>query len=120
MDKNYSFPRTLRLLTSSDFDNVFSNSKRIGSPSLTLIVKNNQLSYPRIGFAIAKKQIKRAHERNRLKRLMREFIRLNQHNLPHFDMIMLAKNPAQFLSNSELTALFGRLIARSEKNINPK
>lgn len=115
MDKTHSFPRTLRLLTSSDFNATFANSKRISSPFLTLVIQENQLSYPRIGFAIAKKQIKRAHERNRLKRLMREFIRLNQHQLPAFDVILLAKKPAQTLSNSELTTLIQQLFARLVK-----
>lgn len=105
----------LRLLTSSDFNAVFTNSKRIGSPFLTLVVQKNKLNFPRIGFALAKKQVKRAHERNRLKRLAREYFRLNQHEVPYLDMIFLARKDAQNLSNSELMVLIEQLITKAIK-----
>lgn len=45
----------------------------------------------RIGLTVAKKNVKRAHERNRIKRLTRESFRLRQHELPPMDFVVVAK-----------------------------
>lgn len=66
------------VLVSSDFLKAFVNSGEkkvltdiIQSPPVTVKVK--------VGFIIAKKKIKQAYQRNRLKRLLRESYRLNKH-----------------------------------------
>ena len=46
----------------------------------------NNLEHPRLGLTVAKKHLKRAHDRNRIKRLVRESFRLSQHNLPSCDL----------------------------------
>ncbi len=104
-----TFPRELRLLTPFDFNYVFQESTRAGSPFLTLITRKNQLSHPRLGFAIAKKQVKRAHERNRIKRLAKEYFRHHQHQLPNIDFILMAKQPVIELDNQQLFATLDKL-----------
>ncbi len=37
------------------------------------------------------KNVKRAHERNRIKRLAREYFRLHQHELPSMDFVVLVR-----------------------------
>lgn len=44
----------------------------------------------RIGFVIGKKHVKLAVNRNRYKRMFRESFRLQQHQLPAVDIIVLA------------------------------
>lgn len=71
---------------------------------------------PRLGLAIAKRQIHRAHERNRIKRHARELFRENQGRLPGIDMVILAKAGADRLSAAELRSmmilLFDKVITR--------
>ncbi|MCF6298844.1 MAG: ribonuclease P protein component, partial [Thiomicrorhabdus sp.] len=54
------FSKPLRILKPSDFQHVFSNAEKFGNRNWTLIVRPNQQSYPRLGLAVAKKQLQRA------------------------------------------------------------
>lgn len=47
---------------------------------LQIYAKPNNLNYPRLGLIVAKKMARRAVERNKVKRLLREYFRTNQHN----------------------------------------
>ena len=57
--------------------------------------KYNYLEYPRIGYSIPKRGTKLAFRRNRLKRLVKEAFRLNAHQLPKMDLIVLVQNESQ-------------------------
>ncbi|ELI1812877.1 ribonuclease P protein component [Vibrio fluvialis] len=105
----YAFNRELRLLTPEHYQNVFQQAHRAGSPHFTVIARDNNLSHPRLGLAVPKKQIKTAVGRNRFKRLARESFRLNQHKLAHKDFVVIAKKSAQDLSNEEMFTLFDKL-----------
>jgi ribonuclease P protein component len=100
------------LLTPFDFNRVFEDPIRAGSPFLTLVARKNNLTYPRLGFAIAKKQVKRAHERNRIKRLAKEYFRHRQHQLPSIDFILMAKAPVINLENQQLVVTLDKLCQR--------
>lgn len=99
------FGRELRLLAAKEFQQVFDQPTRASAPQLTLLARANDLGHPRIGFVISRKNIRRAHERNRIKRLAREYLRLHQHQLPAVDLILLAKKGAADLDNVELRDL---------------
>ncbi len=58
---------------------------------------------PRIGFAIAKKQISKAVQRNRLKRIIRESFRKNQQRLPKYDMVIMVRRPILNIERLQLT-----------------
>ena len=88
---NFGFKKPERLQKSSEFSRVFRNGrKRVGNLMLIYYAENN-LGFPRAGFIASKRFSKKAVERNRAKRLMREVFRLNKHNLPPFDIIFIAK-----------------------------
>ena len=72
------------MLTPSHFTFVFQQPQRAGTPQITILGRLNSLGHPRIGLTVAKKNVKRAHERNRIKRLTRESFRLRQHELPQW------------------------------------
>ncbi|OCG23892.1 ribonuclease P protein component [Gilliamella sp. wkB108] len=100
------------MLTPFDFSYVFQESIRAGSPFLTLVTRKNNLEHPRLGFAIAKKQVKRAHERNRIKRLTKEYFRHHQHQLPNIDFILMAKQPIINLDNQHIIETLDKLCQR--------
>ncbi|NBV75018.1 MAG: ribonuclease P protein component, partial [Methylococcaceae bacterium] len=54
----------------------------------------NRLNYPRLGLAIAKKSIKTAVARNRIKRAARESFRLQRQQIGNFDFVVLARGDA--------------------------
>ena len=49
------------------------------------------MDHPRLGIIIAKKNVKLAVERNRLKRQLRETFRKQRQVLPSLDIVLLAK-----------------------------
>ena len=69
---------------------------------LTMLATPNNLGFPRIGVTLSKKRAKRAVDRNRIKRKIRESFRLKQHKIPAFDIIVIGKNGVVDLSQEEL------------------
>ncbi|WP_222987519.1 ribonuclease P protein component [Psittacicella hinzii] len=102
-NKRYKFSKDFKLLQAQEFTNVFENKVwRYNSQICSFLIVKNDLNNPRIGFIISKKNIKQANKRNRIKRLLREYIRLNQHTLPNADLILIAKPLMAKSTNSEI------------------
>lgn len=98
----YNFTREQRLLTGKDFGYVFDQPVRLSDRYFTVLAKKQIAPHQaRLGLAIAKKNLKRAHDRNLVKRLVRETFRLNQGNLMGFDIVVLVKGNVS-LDNREL------------------
>lgn len=104
-----TFQRELRLLTSSHFSFVFQQPFLTGRQRITILGRLNTLGHPRIGLIIANKYVRRAHERNRIKRLIRESFRLHQHYLPAMDFVVIIKNGVDSLDNYTLTEVLRKL-----------
>jgi ribonuclease P protein component len=100
-----SFPRQLRLTRAIDFQQVFKKNIRYRDACITILVGNNAGTFPRLGFAIARKQVQKAVKRNVLKRLFRESFRLNQHRLPARDMVIMVKRKILLSERAQLRAM---------------
>ncbi len=105
----FTFPRELRLLTPAAFAFVFQKPRRVGTSQIVILSRSNNLGYPRIGITIAKKNVNRAHERNRIKRITRENFRQRQHKLPAMDFVVIAKKGIADLDNCILSAMLEKL-----------
>ena len=99
---SYKFTRDSRLLTASHFQAVFTKPIRFGSSHITILITPNASEKNRLGLAIAKKRVKLAIQRNRIKRQIRESFRLNQHVLPHIDIVVMVKSGTDKLENSAI------------------
>ncbi|AEW44855.1 50S ribosomal protein L34 [Serratia symbiotica str. 'Cinara cedri'] len=97
-----TLPKSLRLSTPTHFTFVFQQPLRASTSHITILSRINQLKHPRIGLTVAKKHVKRAHERNRIKRLTRESFRKYQNELPTMDFVMVAKKGIADLDNYKL------------------
>lgn len=101
--KPYSFSRHDRLLRSSEFEYVFARVKhKIRAGQFTLLVRENNYSHSRIGLIVAKRKIKKATARQRIKRLIRESFRLNKIQISHWDIICIVQSGAGQRTNPEL------------------
>ena len=102
----YPLGKTQKLLHSSDFSHVFDPPPYKASHSALLILaKPSELSYPRLGLVVSKKNIRLAADRNRFKRIVRESFRLKQHQFPPIDAIVLARRGADQLDNKAFLSI---------------
>jgi ribonuclease P protein component len=82
------FPRRLRLVHQRQFQAVYAARQRHASGPLAFTAKPNDLPHCRLGLAVPRK-VGTAVRRNRIKRLLREAFRLQQHDLPPgFDVVI--------------------------------
>lgn len=101
----YSFGRNNRLLCARDFSGVFNATLfKVHQPGFLILATTNTIpeATGRIGLVVAKKKVRRAHERNRVKRISRESFRLNQYQLVGLDIVVMPKLGIEQLSNKEL------------------
>jgi len=90
----FSFPARLRLRKPADYKKVFADPIKSSDKYFTVLACKNDLQTPRMGLAIAKKNIKHAVYRNKIKRAARESFRFNQHTLGNLDFVILARREA--------------------------
>ncbi len=91
----YSFTKAQRLLKKKEYNDVFAEAKKIVSSDFIILYKPNHLGHARLGLALSKKHIAKAHDRNRIKRVLRDSFRL-----VHLPAVELAKKQIQlFLPN---------------------
>ncbi|ASP37964.1 ribonuclease P protein component [Bacterioplanes sanyensis] len=110
------FSRRSRLLKPAEFKQVFDHTELRGStPHLLVLATHNELGHPRLGFVLAKKQIKHAVARNRVRRLVRESFRLHQHDLPAVDLVVLGRGSLVALDNQQIREMIDALWFRLKR-----
>lgn len=82
------FEKKFRLLSASDFSELKIDSLSFKKPSLIIYYKKNPFNQTRIGLSVPKK-IGKAHDRNRLKRLIREFFRQSHYKFLGADILFV-------------------------------
>ena len=114
-NNTFSFQRELRLLSARDFSRVFDKALKVHNKAFTLLARKNQFDHPRLGLVIAKKNLKLAVQRNRVKRLLREYFRLNTANIPSFDLVVLTRREIAQLSKEDIIRYRNDLFERFER-----
>lgn len=69
-----------------------------------ILIKKNKHSCSRLGLAIARKHARRAVDRNRIKRIVRESFRLSSATLPACDLVVLNRKQTHQFDNIRLFA----------------
>lgn len=112
----FTFGKSLRLLNARDYRGVFDNAQlKISHQRLLILARSNSSKTPRLGLVIAKKNIRLAVQRNRIKRILRESFRLRQETLIGLDIVVLARRGLDDLDNQQLHQLFLQQWQRLEK-----
>ncbi|PCK08665.1 MAG: ribonuclease P protein component [Alteromonadaceae bacterium] len=106
-------PKSNRLLSSSDYSPIFDKAQiKVSHQRFLILARKTERSHPRLGIVVAKKNVKHAVKRNRLKRLIRDTFRTKQHKMPSIDAIVLARQGTESLSNQELIEILNNLWKR--------
>ncbi|QXP85418.1 ribonuclease P protein component [Methylococcus sp. Mc7] len=100
--QGYGFPRSHRLASPVEFRFVFEDACRSSDSWLTVLARPNSRAHPRLGLALSRKQIRKAVDRNRIKRLVRESFRLRQAELGALDYVVMARTPATAVNSADL------------------
>ncbi len=109
MSTSLAFRKHQRLLNARDFKSVFDDAPfRASHQHLLLLSRSNQTDSARLGLVIAKKNIRHAVDRNRVKRLIRESFRQHQHQLAGLDVIVLARRGLDELDNPSIYKLLSK------------
>ena len=94
IEQNFNFPPRLRLTKPAEYKKVFDKPVKSSDMYFTLLAIKNDFDHPRLGLAIAKKNIKKAVHRNAIKRAVRENFRIQQQSLGNIDIVVLARREA--------------------------
>ncbi|HZF99145.1 MAG TPA: ribonuclease P protein component [Pseudoxanthomonas sp.] len=106
------FSRSARVRTSAEYAAVFECARRTSEPLLTMHW-HAHASPARLGLAVSRKVDKRAVERNRLKRALREEFRQLRPRLPGGDYVVVARPPAARQPSQALREAFARALIRA-------
>lgn len=90
---NFSFTYRERLHQARQFKRVFSRARRSSSTMFTLLRRENRVGYPRLGMVVAKRNARRAVDRNAVKRMIRESFRMRKARLAASDYVVILKRP---------------------------
>jgi ribonuclease P protein component len=106
----FTFEKHERIKKRKDFLRTYEDGTRINSKHFIVILSRNQGGYRRLGITVTRKT-GNAVTRNRTKRLLREFFRLNKKTLPDsLDIVIIVKKGIPFLTYKniyeELETLF--------------
>ncbi len=115
----YSYPKTEKLKSRKAIDILFSQGKSVSKYPLRLVyfLEENTNAKKNVGVSVSKRYFKRAVDRNRIKRLLREAYRLNKTQmLPNTNasitVMLLYQNkemPTFELINEKVVGLFEKL-----------
>jgi len=110
------FRKSQRLLNADEFKNVFSEPPfRASHQHCLILAKPNTVGHARLGLIIAKKHVRLAVHRNRIKRLIRESFRQQQQNMVGIDAIVLARKGFGDINNSTISKIVNQQWLKIQK-----
>lgn len=103
------FSKAARLRHRHEFLRAQAQGKRFHTRHFGVTLAPMAEGHPRLGL-VATRRMGKAVQRNRVKRLLREFFRRHQTGLPAFDLVIMAKKGAAALEYRQVEEELGRLL----------
>ena len=102
-----------RVKRSQDFDNIIRKKQSFANRQFVIYYQENKLDHMRLGISVSKK-LGKAHERNRLKRYVRESFKTRKDFLKNYDIIIIVRPAAKGLSFLEFGSSIDHVLKRSK------
>ena len=114
----FSLKKADRLLKRSEFLELTRSGRKVQNDCFIALYKPGRFDRCRLGITVTRKVAKAAH-RNRLKRLVREYFRLNRrHFNQNWDINIVAKNKAVDLSAEKVFSFLQDVFEQIENGVN--
>jgi ribonuclease P protein component len=120
-----SLPKAYLLRKKSEYDRVYRHGKRVYGENFSLILLPNDLAHNRLGISIHG-QLRGAVKRNRIKRIIREFFRLNRcflqeknpesQELPSMDIVVTVRKGFNFEKPIDFAETVSSLLDRKGRS----
>ena len=102
-----------RVKKSQDFDNIIRKKQSFANRQFVIYYQENKLDHMRLGISVSKK-LGKAHERNRLKRYVRESFKTRKDFLKNYDIIVIVRPAAKELPFLEFGSSIDHVLKRSK------
>jgi ribonuclease P protein component len=103
---DHAFRRKDRLLDAAAYGRVFDAPQARASHKYVLLLATpNTLDHHRLGVIVARKNVRLAVQRNRFKRLIREFFRIQPAPGQGLDVVVMARKGVDTLDNQTLSTI---------------
>lgn len=109
-------PKQARLLNKADYNAVFSKSVKVSNSLFLILIHKTTRPQSRLGLVISKKVDKRAVQRNRIKRIIREYFRNLECDLS-CDFVVLARPKVTQCNNHQLFESLDQLWQQAQMKI---
>jgi ribonuclease P protein component len=106
------------MIKTDDFSSVFNFRKRFSSQYLVMHYQPNSLKRARLGLVVGKKVAKLSVSRNYMRRVLREFFRMNQHEICHVDLIIRVQKKFGKVDFIQIKQEFNLIITKLNQRFN--
>ena len=106
------FTKKAKLIKTDEFSSVFNFRKRIFANFLAFHYQPNHSYLPRLGLVVGKKVAKHAVDRNYMRRVLREFFRVQQHAINPMDLVIRVQKKFEKKDFLQIKQEFDALIAK--------
>ncbi|ADI31152.1 ribonuclease P protein component [Methylotenera versatilis] len=117
MVQTYRLVKQAKMIKTDDFSSVFNFRKRFSLKYLVMHYQPNTLQRARLGLVVGKKTAKLAVSRNYMRRVLREFFRLNQHDICHVDLIIRVQKKFDKVDFIQIKQEFDSLIYKLNQRV---
>jgi len=104
----FKFSRAHRLSQKADIRNVFQLGKKRRLSELSMFIYPNLYTHSRLCVTISKKSVPKSYQRNQIRRIIRESFRLNQHDLPSYDIVIVVYKSMGLLTKKQIWEILSK------------
>lgn len=115
----FRFPKSARMKAGGPYERLFKVRQVVSDDLISIHVIANRLDHHRLGLGVAKKMFRKAVQRNRIKRLIREAFRLERPDFRQgLDIVVRPK--VKELNLTALRESLKRLVPKAERKYMPR